>query len=379
MQRNEPQPRMFEADDGRVDDVVAAGAPAVLPLSREVADALAPLRTLQGARAHLARAARVTVGIDGADGAYTDVDLPPPLALELFDALPGGGPLLFADVELPAVLDAARALAARYDLAPLEGVRARLIVSRGGRSTLAHFDDPTGINVQLVGRKRWRVAGGRAAPPPRGIELAFEGLPEDGVSGEAEAALDREIVMEEGSALFLPAGAYHQVDGETDSVSLIVSFHNLETRWVDALVGAVQKLLLSDATARLPWTEELSRSSTRRRQVGRRSLDRLREAVARLEPEHLLAASGGTARARPDGAVRFNPLATIRPDPSGAGKTALTVGVAGFYGESGRLTLPDARAARVLAAVEAGGAHLDPGIVRALGALGALDARGEGS
>jgi len=108
-----------------------------------------------------------------------------------------------------------------------------------GTRTPLHVDLVHGIIFQISGRKRWflsterdvetAVVGGRV---PRSVieegntdNFVREGSQEQVFGGGSERLVDGQvIVLEEGDAMLLPAGLYHDVEADSHSLSITIRF-----------------------------------------------------------------------------------------------------------------------------------------------------------
>ena len=106
-------------------------------------------------------------------------------------------------------------------------------ISPSGTGVAKHFDNREVFAVQILGRKRWRVAPNAAWPMPLmphaaggsvhpfnqhapAAALAATEMPADAVS----------YVLEPGSVLFVPRGYWHDTDTLEDSLSFSFGFRN---------------------------------------------------------------------------------------------------------------------------------------------------------
>ena len=144
--------------------------------------------------------------------------------------------------------------------------------SRAGHVTHWHFDYMENFTLQLRGTKRWRLKRSSVGVPVRGctpqwgaasaaVRTAaeqqaklhaqhasggtFEAAPPDAFFADAD-----EVVVRPGSVLYVPAGTWHRVECDEDSLSINVSL--MGTTWADHVADALRQRLLTHAAARAP-------------------------------------------------------------------------------------------------------------------------------
>ena len=219
-------------------------------------------------------------------------------------------------------------------------------VSREGHVTDWHFDFMENFTLQLKGTKRWRLKRGAVEVPVRGCTPQWSGRTSAAVRGAAEeqakvhtqhasAPFDEAppaewfadaavVTLTPGSVLYVPAGMWHRVESEEDSVSMNVSLMGL--LWADLVADAVRQRLLSYPAARAPVC---MRSVADGRRQLRDLLAIARQEVQQLSPAFLLpraaalprvarrplppAADGARAARAVRSGTRFerNPLAVV--------------------------------------------------------------------
>jgi 50S ribosomal protein L16 3-hydroxylase len=120
-------------------------------------------------------------------------------------------------------------------------------VSKRGRRTRMHFDQQEVFLVQLVGRKRWRIAPNRqvkspsqpyfGGPLPAELALCTEKFP-----GRMPARCQR-VTLKPGSILFLPRGFWHEGETLDDSIALTLTFPTFS--WLDVVLGRLRPRLVA--------------------------------------------------------------------------------------------------------------------------------------
>jgi hypothetical protein len=103
--------------------------------------------------------------------------------------------------------------------------------SRGDTRAPVHHDDYDLFVVQLVGRKKWRIATG-----PSDLTNAWKTIPDGPKTLEAHV----EVVVEPGDLLYLPRGTTHAVDALAESVHVSIGCTALTLR--EALIACVDQL-----------------------------------------------------------------------------------------------------------------------------------------
>ena len=115
-----------------------------------------------------------------------------------------------------------------------------IFASRKGNYTNFHMDFQENFTVQLKGRKTWRVMKSGYPSPLRGFTPHYKH------SGNLEEQLKiiyqtcqleyderflldncEELVLEEGDILYHPAGIWHSVECDEDSIAINFSLRNL--------------------------------------------------------------------------------------------------------------------------------------------------------
>ena len=154
-----------------------------------------------------------------------------------------------------------------------------VFVSRRGHVTTWHTDFQTNFTMQLRGTKTWHIKHGTVISPLRGAtphftitqdvkeqqvklhrlaDSEFDVAPAGHTSGKPGSNMFNDcsrVTLNAGDLLFFPAGAWHYVKADTDSLSINVSL--VPQTWGDLGVAAVRHMLLRETTARrgvtVPW------------------------------------------------------------------------------------------------------------------------------
>lgn len=226
-----------------------------------------------------------------------------------------------------------------------------LFLSRKGAVTPLHFDGGDGLTVQILGRKRWSISKlVQLRHPPRNwapgqewhADLAV--LDGRGPRGPASPADMIDVDLVPGKCVFVPAGAWHEVECLEDSVSVDLNLTPATSRWCDVFEEIVRAMLLRTTSARKHWAFGGQRSAEEAIEEGDRILEALRTDLARLRTSELL------GEARPPmghGPWAWNPAAVLRLKTDERGRGMVEVEVRGFYEETGSFALPVAALAKM--------------------------------
>jgi 50S ribosomal protein L16 3-hydroxylase len=201
----------------------------------------------------------VDVHLPGVADEAASVSASPRDAAKMFAA---GMGLLFDEAqrhspELVPWLDAIRI---ELGFSALTHQRCLLYASPAGKGTAPHFDQNVNVVVQLEGTKTWWLAPNAHVERPmtrHTMGLAVdaelqsyarlpmpEHMPEDRV----------EIVLQQGSILFVPRGMWHATRAETDALSLNFTFS--PPTWIDLLTAALRGRLALSSEWRQTATAE---------------------------------------------------------------------------------------------------------------------------
>lgn len=156
-----------------------------------------------------------------------------------------------------------------------------------GAGLALHFDNASGLVLQVDGSKEWRYTSlpAVASPPVPVIAADLAAvrhtLPRDTIALPDESALQR-TTLNTGDALYLPAGCWHSASASSVEGSLAVTLSFSTRPLYEVVASCIREELQRDATWRtgpslcqpLPFSEELLAEQ----------LAQLRALVANLQP-----------------------------------------------------------------------------------------------
>lgn len=176
--------------------------------------------------------------------------------------------------------------------------------SRAGHLTDWHFDFMENFTLQLQGVKRWRLKRSGVAHPMRGCTPMWrqaDATMRDAAEAQAKCHAQHaagpfdpdpprafyekaeEVVLRPGSMLYVPAGTWHRVECEENSLSINVSLMGLS--WADLVGDALkQRLRTHDAARRTVCFHSLADGRAQLAEV----LALLAAEAAALKPHDLL-------------------------------------------------------------------------------------------
>jgi 50S ribosomal protein L16 3-hydroxylase len=175
-----------------------------------------------------------------------------------------------------------------------ERITFQAFASRAGAGSPPHCDFDLNFNVQLRGRKTWRVAENRHLEHPREAH-ALGAAPSEEIRAYARAPLPVRMPRDahrfettRGSVVFLPRGVWHGTRASQASFSLNCVV--VPPTWLELLQGELDRRLRTDAGLReyaIGLGDE-GRAEAHRARL-RDALSRLADAAAALDPDELLA------------------------------------------------------------------------------------------
>ena len=167
-----------------------------------------------------------------------------------------------------------------------------LFFSRAGHKTDFHLDFQENFTIQLKGTKKWTFRNSSAVEPLRGCTPHFEVKQPNGTYSDVselqlkvlrlgdpmftsdqfrqDASVSdwvsdfskQEVVLYPGDILYHPAGIWHKVEAEEDSISMNVSL--MVASYAEVFCSGLQQLILEDSKYRAPV---LGGSSSNREQA----------------------------------------------------------------------------------------------------------------
>jgi ribosomal protein L16 Arg81 hydroxylase len=194
------------------------------------------------------------------------------------------------------------------------------VVSPPGDAVPKHFDGIETLSVQILGRKRWRIA---SCPDVRfPSHSVFPALTHNWRDGErrlsyAPASFDvqmpkdsRVFLMKPGSVVFLPRGWWHETTALEPSISLSVVLR--PEPWAAMVTRVLSDTLEADAE----WRAPVPLATPRQRSLARRRLAELLaalpEKLGTIRPAGVIPLSAAEERFRPVRGVRFRSRAAAR-------------------------------------------------------------------
>lgn len=157
---------------------------------------------------------------------------------------------------------------------PASASACQAFVSPAGTRVAKHFDNREVFAIQLVGRKRWRIARNDALPMPlmphnvgNQVHMFNASAPATTLASPEMPADATEIVLEPGATLFVPRGYWHDTLALEDSLSLSLAVR--APTWVELFADRVKDELgrsprwrasAFDLRARQSTAEELGRA-----------------------------------------------------------------------------------------------------------------------
>jgi len=142
-------------------------------------------------------------------------------------------------------------------------------VASAGHETGWHFDFQENFTIQLKGSKTWYFVDSGIQHPVRGhtphynesartleTQLKVHSLQTPGFSFDPKMQSEREraVTLRAGDVLYHPAGIYHRVVCEEDSISINLSL--VATTWADLVSSSVRQLMWTQSKWRAPFTAD---------------------------------------------------------------------------------------------------------------------------
>ena len=177
--------------------------------------------------------------------------------------------------------------------------------SKQGNITEWHFDFMENFTLQLSGRKTWWLKKSPVEVPLRGCtpqwgtsDPVLASAAEQQAKLHAQHSSDRgfhhappadffsdatEVSVEAGDVLYVPAGTWHRVKCEEDSLSINISLMGLT--WADLFMDALKQRVLTHASARAPVC---MRSIAHGRRQLNELLQKVEQELVRLQPADIL-------------------------------------------------------------------------------------------
>lgn len=128
--------------------------------------------------------------------------------------------------------------------------RALVYATPEGGGTATHFDQNINLIFQLKGKKRWWIAQNETFINPLTRHTLHQELDPELASYQESPLPEKmpenaqEILLEEGSFLFLPRGCWHKTSGEEEALAL--NFTYTVPTWIDLFGAAIRGRLSGD-------------------------------------------------------------------------------------------------------------------------------------
>jgi 50S ribosomal protein L16 3-hydroxylase len=146
------------------------------------------------------------------------------------------------------------ALRADLGLSALTQCRSLIYAIKKGHGTAAHFDQNINFVIQVSGTKKWWIAPNEHVENPLtrhtiGIDIDPElaSYTQNQMPDQMPANAT-EFTLNPGSMLFVPRGAWHMTEAESDAVSLNFTF--TAPSWIDILTTALRGRLAQSSAWR---------------------------------------------------------------------------------------------------------------------------------
>lgn len=290
---------------------------------------------------------------------------------ELSAAFETGFTLYFRSVEtnVPALVPLARRLEDDLCL-PAGTVTCEAFASTVGAGAKMHFDPNATFNVQILGRKTWRIAENRAVTYPH-TGFAVGDDPDEGLARYAHAPFpvampDDAVAFDAspGSVVYIPHGYWHAT--EARELSFAVLFTVVQENWASLLTRHIAtQLRAGEAWREIPIGLRSPDFWDQRGADVSRLLDDLKRRVARMTPGDVIAALGGPSALR----YRVRDGVTIEVSSTGDPDNQTWTLVLSHDGKRAAREIPAALAAVCGWIASCGGAFTGQALVRSLDAV----------
>lgn len=187
-----------------------------------------------------------------------------------------GQGLLFSDIDTisPVLKEWLSALTSELGLSALTHARNLVYATPAGKGTVPHFDQNLNFVLQMHGTKKWWIAPNQHVESP--MSRYTIGMPIDpelrsyaeGTMPEQFPENAAEFVLQPGSLLFVPRGAWHTTEALTDALSL--NFTLSAPTWIDLVTAALRGRLAQSSE----WRETANFVT---------DTERMHEAVGKLD------------------------------------------------------------------------------------------------
>jgi len=163
---------------------------------------------------------------------------------QVIELLNAGATVCISNIQIADPFLAKWALAIRAQLNFSGTVGINCYISADGSGLPMHYDSRVATSIQIAGKKRWRYATKPAKAWPSSNEVYNEGLNESEVGSLPDDMEFREVELNPGDMLCLPAGVWHSARGIGCSLALNLSFSPLN--YLDQLMPFLKKYATSN-------------------------------------------------------------------------------------------------------------------------------------
>ncbi|MGJ8682533.1 JmjC domain-containing protein [Paraglaciecola sp.] len=143
---------------------------------------------------------------------------------QVIDVLNDGGTICISNIQMadPFLAKWALAICAQLNFTGTVGINC--YVSQDGSGFPMHYDARVATSIQIAGKKRWKYSTKSAKPWPKTNAVYQSGETNNKVGTLPNDMDIREVVLNPGDVLCLPAGAWHSACGIGCSMALNLSF-----------------------------------------------------------------------------------------------------------------------------------------------------------